>query len=60
MTSDPALDVMHHVADRIVNMPLPSPPRVAIDGPDGAGKTHFADQLGRVSHICRGFGRILA
>lgn len=45
MTSDPALDVMHHVADRIVNMPLPSPPRVAIDGPDGAGKTHFADQL---------------
>jgi uridine kinase len=44
MTASPALDVMGQVADRIVGIPLPGP-RVAIDGPDGAGKTHFADQL---------------
>lgn len=44
MTPSPALAVMNHVADRIVGLPLRGP-RVAIDGPDGAGKTHFADQL---------------
>jgi len=44
MTASSALDVMGHVADRIVGIPLTGP-RVAIDGPDGAGKTHFADQL---------------
>ena len=42
-----ALNVMAHVAARIVGMPMPGP-RVAIDGPDGAGKTHFADQLQQV------------
>lgn len=30
-----------------MGLPLPSP-RVAIDGPDGAGKTHFADELAGV------------
>lgn len=41
---DSALAVVNHVADRIMRIPQSSP-RVAIDGPDGAGKTHFADQL---------------
>lgn len=41
---DSALAVVNHVADRIMRIPQTSP-RVAIDGPDGAGKTHFADQL---------------
>lgn len=49
MTASSASDVLGHVADRIVNLPLPGP-RVAIDGPDGAGKTHFADQLAGVLH----------
>jgi len=44
MTPISASDVLGHVADRVVKFPL-SGPRVAIDGPDGAGKTHFADQL---------------
>ncbi|WKG00824.1 uridine kinase [Mycolicibacterium sp. HK-90] len=44
MTLSPASYVVNQVADRIAAMPLPGP-RVAIDGPDGAGKTHFADQL---------------
>jgi len=46
VTSDVALAV-NHVADRIIEMPLTGP-RIAIDGPDGAGKTHFADQLAAV------------
>jgi uridine kinase len=47
MTSNAALSVVNHVADRIIGLPLTGS-RVAIDGPDGAGKTHFADQLATV------------
>jgi uridine kinase len=41
--------VLDHVAARITELPL-SGPRIAIDGPDGAGKTHFADRLAAVLH----------
>ncbi|MGV0811022.1 uridine kinase [Mycolicibacterium boenickei] len=47
MTSNAARAVLDHVADRITRIPLVGP-RVAIDGPDGAGKTHFADTLAAV------------
>ena len=36
-----------HVADAILALPSNRVRRVAIDGVDGAGKTHFADDLGR-------------
>lgn len=42
-----SVGVWNHVADRIIGLPLVGP-RIAIDGPDGAGKTHFADQLAAV------------
>lgn len=44
MTSKSNRAVLAHVADRIIRTPIVGP-RVAIDGPDGAGKTHFADEL---------------
>jgi uridine kinase len=47
LTPHGALDVVTHVADRIMLIPLDTP-RVAIDGPDGAGKTRFADRLADV------------
>ncbi|MDV3125854.1 uridine kinase [Mycobacterium sp. 21AC1] len=57
MTSNAARAVVNHVADRIVQLPFIGP-RVAVDGPDGAGKTHFADLLagvlqGRQSPVVR-------
>lgn len=44
MTPNAVRAVVNHVADRIIDMPIAGS-RVAIDGPDGAGKTHFADGL---------------
>lgn len=44
MTPNAVGAVVNHVADRIIDLPIIGP-RVAIDGPDGAGKTHFADAL---------------
>ena len=38
--------VLETVATYILKTPLPFVLRVAIDGVDGAGKTHFADELG--------------
>ncbi|WP_433796461.1 uridine kinase [Actinoplanes sp. CA-252034] len=38
-------DVIGHVARRIPVRPGGACPRVAVDGPDGAGKTVFADEL---------------
>ncbi len=49
LPSSTALSVLDHVAARITELPL-SGPRIAIDGPDGAGKTHFADWLAAVLH----------
>ncbi|WP_235654139.1 uridine kinase [Mycolicibacterium houstonense] len=39
--------MLGYVVGRISDLPTVGP-RVAIDGPDGAGKTHFADQLAAV------------
>lgn len=39
------LDVVHSIAERIPKYDDGRCPRVAIDGPDGAGKTYFADEL---------------
>lgn len=36
-----------HVAEAILALPVDRIRRVAIDGVDGAGKTHFADDLGK-------------
>lgn len=36
-----------HVAEEILALPADRVRRVAIDGVDGAGKTHFADDLGK-------------
>lgn len=44
MTSNAVRAVVNHVVDRIIRTPIIGP-RVAIDGPDGAGKTYFADAL---------------
>lgn len=41
-------EVLADVAARIVAVRRPHPVRVAIDGVDAAGKTTFADELGRV------------
>lgn len=37
-----------HVAEAVLELPADRVRRVAIDGVDGAGKTHFADALGAV------------
>jgi len=50
MTSAAASPVLDYVAERVTQLPLISP-RVAIDGPDGAGKTHFAERLADVLRI---------
>lgn len=47
MTPSAVRAAVNHVADRIIGVPIAGP-RVAIDGPDGAGKTHFADALAAV------------
>jgi uridine kinase len=36
-----------HVAEAILALPADRVRRVAVDGVDGAGKTHFADELGK-------------
>lgn len=41
--------MLDHVAARISELPSIGP-RIAIDGPDGAGKTHFADRLAELLH----------
>ena len=38
--------ILETVAARVLETPSPFVLRVAIDGVDGAGKTHFADELG--------------
>ena len=52
---DPRERVLAHVAGLLP--PVPRPLLVAVDGPDGAGKTHFADALG--DHLRAG-GRVVA
>lgn len=47
--SETAPSVLDHVAARIIELPSTGP-RIAIDGPDGAGKTHFADNLAELLH----------
>jgi uridine kinase len=42
------LELLHTLASRILEAPSPFVLRVAIDGVDGAGKTHFADELADV------------
>lgn len=58
MTPNAVRAVVNHVADRIIDLPITGP-RVGIDGPDGAGKTHFADALAAALHDrCRPVARI--
>lgn len=58
MTPNAVCAVVNHVADRIIDVPIIGP-RVAIDGPDGAGKTHFADALAAaLQDRCRPVARI--
>lgn len=46
----PSVDAVQYVAARIPVSDGVRCPRVAIDGPDGAGKTYFADRLAEVLH----------
>lgn len=41
-------ELLHNLAQAILETPSPFVLRVAIDGVDGAGKTHFADELATV------------
>jgi len=40
------------VADQILQIERPHPIRVAVDGVDGVGKTHFADELAEAIRAC--------
>jgi len=37
--------LIHYLADHIVNIQLPHPVRIAVDGVDASGKTYFADEI---------------
>ena len=41
-------ELLAHLADAIVSLPIAHPARIAIDGPDAAGKTTLADELAAV------------
>ncbi|MDL2344881.1 uridine kinase [Deinococcus sp. MIMF12] len=46
--------LLHRLSDRLDTQPAAPVLRVAVDGPDGAGKTTFADEL---AEVLRGRGR---
>lgn len=45
MSAPQRLELLHTLASRLLETPAPFVLRVGIDGVDGAGKTHFADEL---------------